>query len=92
MKTFSESVDFLEDEDILGIAELSDGNIAVSGYSSEVIKVRGFTMNGKFVGKFESGKLRDPGGTGADLGGGPRGHVTPPLAKTLRIFFNRALE
>jgi hypothetical protein len=62
VKTFS--VDFFEDEDILGIAELSDGNIAVSGYSSEVIKV--FTMDGKFVGKFdqefELGKLRDPGG------------------------------
>jgi DNA-binding beta-propeller fold protein YncE len=48
VKTFS--VDFFEDEDILGIAELSDGNIAVCGYDSDIVKV--FTLNGDFVEKF----------------------------------------
>ena len=48
VKTFS--VDFLEDEDIVGIGELSDGNIAVCGYDSDIVKV--FTLNGNFVEKF----------------------------------------
>ena len=56
------SLEFLEREDYLNIAELSDGNIAVCAY--ECVKV--FTVNGDFVGEFdqefESGKLREPGG------------------------------
>ena len=49
VKTFP--VDISDDEYILDMAELSDGNIAVSGYESGVIKV--FTVNGEFVREFD---------------------------------------
>ena len=38
-----------------GIAELSDGNIAVSDYDNKHITV--YTPNGELVGKFGSGRL-----------------------------------
>jgi outer membrane protein assembly factor BamB len=62
VKTFP--VDISDDEYILDMAELSDGNIAVSGYDTEVVEV--FTIYGEFVREFdqefESGKLHSPGG------------------------------
>ena len=69
VKTFS--VGLSEEENILGITELSDGNIAVSGYGRGVIKV--FTMNGEFVEEFDqglvSGELQDPGGMAVNKDG-----------------------
>ena len=62
VKTFS--LELLDHDDVLGMVELSDGNIAVSGYDTEVVEV--FTIYGEFVREFdqefESGKLHSPGG------------------------------
>jgi hypothetical protein len=48
------SLELLEHDDYLSIAELSDGNIAVCAY--ECVKV--FTINGDFVGEFDQIRIR----------------------------------